>query len=66
MNIWDYFEREAKKYECIAKFAQKHPRISAKDFSSSWNLLTIHLLAFQNDHLPILVPNNAHEKEKLL
>ena len=56
MNKWDYFEQEAKKNGLLAKRALK-----IKDFGSSWNTLTIHLLASKNNHLLTFVPNNVHE-----
>ena len=46
MNVWDYFK----------------PRLSVKDFNSSCNTLTIHLLASWNNHLLTFVPSNVHEK----
>ena len=66
MNKWDYFEREAKKVNIKQSVLGKYPRLSVKDFSSSWNTLTIHLLASQNDHLLTFMPNNVYEKKRLL
>ena len=37
MNIWDYFEQEAKKKWQSAP--GKYPKLSVKDYSSSWNAL---------------------------
>ena len=49
MNLWDYFEQEAKKHERVVKCV---PRLLVNYFSSNWNtLISIHLLASQNDHL---------------
>ena len=47
----------------LAKPAWKIPKSNGKDFSSSWNTLTIHLLAPWNDHLLTFVPNNVHENK---
>ena len=65
MDIWDYFEQEAKKNGLLVKCAWKHPRLSVKDFNSSWNTLTMHLLASWNDQLLTFMPNNAHKKKRL-
>ena len=64
MNIWDYFEEEAKK--CVAKCSQLYQRLLVKDFSSNWSTLTIHILASWNDHLLTFEPNYVHEKKRLL
>ena len=61
MNIWNYFEQESKKkwafgQACLAM-------LSVKDLNSSWNTLTIHLLASWNDHLLRFMLNNVHKKK---
>ena len=43
----------------------KYPRLSEKDLNSSWDALTIHLLASWNDHLLTFVHNNIHENKTL-
>ena len=63
MNIQDYFEREAKKYECVAKCAQKF----AKGISNQFHLQ----LEYINDTLTGISEqsfalNNVHEKKRLL
>ena len=59
LNIWDYCEQEAKKKWT---FIEVCPKLSVKNFGSSWNTLAIHLLASWNDHLLAFLLNNVHKK----
>ena len=67
MNVWDYYEREAKKKWAFSEVCLENTqRLPVKDFSSSWNILTIHLLASWNDHLLTFLPNHVYEKNMLV
>ena len=53
--------KKPRKNRLLAKCAGKYPRLSVKDFKSSWKTLTIHLPAPWNDHLLTFVPNNVNK-----